>query len=284
MDERIGFIGQGWIGKHYADDFERRGYAVVRYGLEEVYAGNREAIGECSIVFIAVPTPTTPDGFDDSILRSVLPLIGKGNVAVIKSTIVPGTTEALQAAFPDIHILHSPEFLREAHAAEDAAHPARNIIGVPGESRDAAERVMKVLPPAPFARIMPALEAELVKYAGNTFLMLKVLYANLLYDLSGALGAEYNVVREALAADPRIGPSHLNPLDTSGHTTVPGRGAGGHCFIKDFEAFRRVYEKTVSDPKGSALLEAVIAKNIELLTNSGKDIELLEAVYGPRPS
>ena len=76
--KQIGFIGQGWIGKNYADDFEARGYMVVRYGQEPEYAGNKEKIAECDIVFIAVPTPTTPHGFDDSILREVLVLIGKG--------------------------------------------------------------------------------------------------------------------------------------------------------------------------------------------------------------
>ena len=79
----IGFIGQGFIGKNYADDFERRGFSVTRYSLEEPYRGNKEKIKECDIVFIAVPTPTTPEGFDDSILRGVLPLVKEGKTAVI---------------------------------------------------------------------------------------------------------------------------------------------------------------------------------------------------------
>ena len=58
--EKIGFIGQGFIGKNYADDFERRGFEVIRYALEEPYRANKEKIRECDIVFIAVPTPTTP--------------------------------------------------------------------------------------------------------------------------------------------------------------------------------------------------------------------------------
>ena len=64
----IGFVGQGWIGKHYADNFEARGYMVVRYALEEPYVKNKEKIKECGIVFIAVPTPTSPKGFDASIV------------------------------------------------------------------------------------------------------------------------------------------------------------------------------------------------------------------------
>ena len=106
---KIGFIGQGWIGKNYADNFEERGYDVIRYANEEPYCKNKNKIAKCDIVFIAVPTPTTPDGFSDAILQKVLPLVGKGKIAVIKSTVIPGTTSQLQQKFPDILIVHSPE-------------------------------------------------------------------------------------------------------------------------------------------------------------------------------
>lgn len=281
--ETIGFIGQGWIGKHYADDFEARGFSVVRYGLEPEYAGNKDAIATCPIVFIAVPTPTTETGFDSSIVRSVLSLVGKGNIAVLKSTLLPGTTEELQALFPDILVLNSPEFLREANAAHDAAHPERNLIGIPEDTeryQEAAKRVLAVLPSAPYAQVLPSRAAELTKYAGNVFLALKVVYANMLSDLAGALGVEYDVVRDALAADPRIGASHLSVLSASGHSTTVGRGAGGHCFIKDLEAFRQQYTDVVREEKGALLLAAVVRKNNKYLVDSGKDLDLLEGVYG----
>ncbi len=86
---KIGFIGQGWLGKNYADDFERRGFAVVRYARDPEYASNKEKIQECDIVFIAVPTPTTPQGFDGSIVPAVLPLVGAGKIAVVRSTLRP---------------------------------------------------------------------------------------------------------------------------------------------------------------------------------------------------
>lgn len=281
--ETIGFIGQGWIGKHYADDFEARGFSVIRYGLEPEYSGNKDAIATCSIVFIAVPTPTTENGFDSSIVSGVLPLVGKGSIAVLKSTLLPGTTEKLQALFPDILILNSPEFLREANAAHDAAHPERNLIGIPEDTeryQEAAKRVLAVLPQAPYARVLPARAAELTKYAGNVFLALKVVYANMLSDLSVSLGVEYDVVRDALAADPRIGASHLSVLSASGHSTTVGRGAGGHCFIKDLEAFRQQYTDVVGEERGVALLAAVVRKNNKYLVDSGKDLDLLEGVYG----
>jgi len=281
--ETIGFIGQGWIGKHYADDFEARGFTTVRYALEPEYAANKEKIKECPIVFIAVPTPTTENGFDSSIVRAVLPLVGKGSIAVLKSTLLPGTTEAMQALFPDILILNSPEFLREANAAYDAAHPERNLIGIPfdtEEYKEAARRVLAVLPEAPYARVMPARAAELTKYAGNVFLALKVVYANVLADLSVSLGTEYETVRDALAADPRIGSSHLSVMSASGHSEKVGRGAGGHCLIKDLEAFRRLYGEAVGEEQGKAFLAALVRKNNAYLIESEKDLDLLAGVYG----
>jgi len=280
---RIGFIGQGWIGKNYADDFEKRGYDVVRYALEEPYVSNQGLIPSCDIVFVAVPTPTTTAGFDRTHVESALTQVGEGKIAVIKSTLVPGTTEALQALFPNIVVLHSPEFLRESNAAYDAAHPVRNIVGVPVESDQytaAAEAVFAVLPHAASVHLMTSREAELVKYAGNVFLALKVVYGNMLYDLSAALSTDYETIRTVLGADPRIGPSHLNPIDTSGHTDKPGRGAGGHCFIKDLEAFRLLYEAAALDPLGNDVFRAVARKNNQLLKTSGKDTDILSGVYG----
>ena len=283
----IGFIGQGFIGKNYADDFEQRGYTVVRYAAEPEYKPNKDKIAGCDIVFIAVPTPTTLQGFDFSIIRAVLPLVGKGKIAVIKSTLLPGTTEALQKEFPDIFVFHSPEFLREKSAAHDAAHPSRNIIGIPTsdtENREAAERVLAVLPDAAFKSVMSSREAELVKYGGNNFFFVKVVYINMLYDLAQKLGCDWNAIRDAMTADPRIGSSHMEPVHQSGHVKEERggeRGAGGHCFIKDFAAFSLLYEKLVKDPAGQRLLEALRDKNNRLLVDSGKDVDLLQGVYGP---
>lgn len=279
----IGFVGQGFIGKSYADDMERRGYKVVRYSLEEPYRNNKNKIADCGIVFIAVPTPTTPKGFDYSVVRQALSLVGSGKTAVIKSTMLPGTTAALQKRFPKIYVMHSPEFLVLKQAAEDAARPLRNIIGIPRNSkafRTRAREVMKVLPRAPFKLICSAPEAELIKYGGNFFLYLKVLYANLMFDAARSAGADYETVRAAIAADPRIGPSHLEVLHDSGHKGAKkGRGAGGVCFIKDIAAFANFYRRA-RDQRGERLMRAAIDKNKELLRRSGKDLDLLDGVYG----
>lgn len=273
----IGFIGQGFIGKNYADDFEARGYSIVRYSLEEPHVNNKEKIAGCDIVFIAVPTPTTPKGFDYSIVQNALSLVGKGKIAVIKSTMIPGTTDILQKENTDIFVFHSPEFLREVSAAYDAAHPDRNIIGIPmdtDEYREKANSVISILPTAPYVKICTARDAEFIKYGGNNFFYVKVVYMNLLYDLAQKVGCDWNTVRDGMIADPRIGPSHMNPVHDS------GRGAGGHCFIKDFAAFANAYEKLVGDIEGVKALRAFEEKNIKLLKDSKKDSELLEGVYG----
>jgi hypothetical protein len=274
----IGFVGQGFIGKNYADDFERRGYETVRYSLEEPYRANKAKIAACDVVFIAVPTPTTPEGFDASILESALGAVGEGKIAVIKSTIVPGTTARLQKKFPALTIVYSPEFLSEATASWDAAHPFSNIVGVPRETpahRLAAEAVLSTLPEASFAQITSSTEAELIKYSHNASAYAQIILFNVMYDLARAHGYAWDDVRDAVEADPFISSRYARPV----HKT--GRGAGGHCFIKDVAALRAEYERMLpADANGSAFLRSLEAKNIELLIASNKDLDLLRGVYG----
>ena len=283
---KIGFIGQGFIGKNYADDFEERGYEVVRYAREDKYSGNKNKIKECDIVFIAVPTPTTPKGFDYSIVEGVIELIGKGNVAVIKSTMQPGSTEKIAKKYPDVFVMHSPEFLKEKTAAFDAANPDRNIIGISldtAEYNKKAKMVMDVLAKAPYNKIMDVRSAELVKYIGNCFLMTKVVFFNVMYDIAEKLDLNWEDVRDSVANDPRIGESHTKVKHQSGHGGPVARGAGGHCFIKDFAAIRELHEKILAEDKtGLNVLKSIEDKNIKLLKSSGKDLDLLCDIYGEK--
>jgi len=273
----IGFIGQGFIGKNYADDFELRGYTTVRYALEEPYRGNKEQIKDCDIVFIAVPTPTTPEGFDDSLVRGAIELVGEGKIAVVKSTIVPGTTKTFQTQYPNHIVFYSPEFLSEATAAEDAAHPFSNIVGATIDDeahRVAAEQVHAVLPPAPYSLTCDSTEAELIKYAHNGSGYMEIIFFNLMYELAQKSGVNWAPIQEALQADPYIAHRYAKPI----HKT--GRGAGGHCFIKDFAALRGLYTEKVGDALGIEAFKAIEKKNIALLKGSGKDLDLLKGVYG----
>lgn len=274
---QIGFIGQGFIGKAYADDYERRGFQTVRYSKEPEYVGNKDRIKECDIVIIAVPTPTTPQGFDSSIVEEVMGLVGLGKIAVIKSTLLPGMTEKIQDMHTDKIVLHSPEFLRARSADEDVRKPDRNIVGIPKDTPEhlaAAEKVLATFPEAPFKTIVSSKESELVKYAGNVFLAMKVIFANMLFDLSHNIGADYEKVKEAFGADPRIGTTHLT-VNFEG-----GRGAGGYCLIKDLAAFNDFYASNVDDALGAGALKNLQEKNIQLLKETGKDTELLRGVHG----
>lgn len=280
----IGFIGQGFIGKNYANDFEERGHTVVRYSLEEPYIQNKEVIKTCDIVFIAVPTPTTPEGFDASIVEGTLSLIGSQKIAVLKSTILPGTTEALQKKYPDIILLFSPEFLSEKTAAEDASHPFTNIVGLSVDDeahREAAQKVLALLPHAPHTQVCSSTEAELIKYAHNLNGYFQIILSNLLYDAATAVGARWDPIQEAIENDPLISGRYAKPVHQSGHPGAqPGRGAGGHCFIKDMAAFRMFYGEVLRDTEGFAVFRALETKNLALLQSTNKDADLLRDVYG----
>ncbi len=275
---KIGFVGQGFVGKNYADDFENRGYKVIRYSEEPEYIKNKDLIRDCDVVFIAVPTPTTENGFDYSIVESTLNLIGKGKIAVIKSTIVPGTTKILQNKFRDIIVMHSPEFLSEKTAAHEAANPTRNILGIvhnDEKNTNAAKLVLSILPKSPFEIVCSSEEAEVIKYAHNSLGFITVVFGNLLYDLAKSHGASWENIKSAIDADTEKSSTYMNPV----HKT--GRGAGGRCFIKDFAAFRQSYEQAMSDDKlGISVLKALEEKNIDLLNSTNKSTDIIKQIYG----
>ena len=272
---KIGFIGQGFIGKNYANDFEERGYDIVRYDLDD-YKDNKDKIKDCDIVLVSVPTPTTPEGFDDSIVEAVLPLVGKGNIAVIKSTLQVGTTRKMQKLFPDITVMHSPEFLREKTAPADARCPERNIVGIldvdDKELYKKGETVMSVLAEAPYTLITSAENAEMIKYGGNCFLYFKVIFANILYDLTQKHNLDYDAISDAMSNDFRIGKSHLDVVDKG------GRGAGGHCFIKDFEAMIEMLHHVDLHDQEETML-AIRNLNLKYLKASNKDLDLVKEIY-----
>lgn len=275
---KLGFIGQGFVGKTYADYYEKRGYDVVRYALEEPYVANKEKIRDCDIVFIAVPTPTTPDTFDDHIVREAVGLVGVGKTAVIRSTLVPGTTESIQAEYPDRFVFHAPEFLTARVAAEDAAQPKKSVVGTPQDTpefRTKAEAVLAILPIAPHRAIVAAKDAEMIKYIQNNFFYMKNVYMGICYKLAEKLGCDVNEIYAALLSEPMMGTyHHLAPVRDGGY------GAGGHCLPKDFEAFLRFYEANSGDESGDAVLRAIRDRNVELLRDSGKDLDILRGIYG----
>ncbi|MCA9360809.1 hypothetical protein H6785_00755 [Candidatus Nomurabacteria bacterium] len=275
---KIGYIGQGFVGKNMSDDFENRGYEVVRYALEPEYKDNATKIADCEIVFIAVPTPTGPAGPNIGIVESVIDLVADRAVVVIKSTILPGSTRQLQEKFPTKTILFSPEFLAEKTAVFDAANPIMNVVGYTQdieEQKKAAEKVMGVLPHSEHNFVVTAEQAEIQKYAHNIQGYFRIILANLLYEMATHVGADWEPIKNMMDSDVMMSPYYNDPVHKG------GRGAGGNCFIKDMAAFRHHYESLLEmDEEGLAVLKALEAKNIELLLASKKNIDLVREVYG----
>lgn len=274
---KIGCIGQGFVGKHLSDDLENRGHFVIRYSLEDEYIINKDKIAECEIVFLALPTPTTPDGFDYSLVQDAVQFTKPGSAVVIKSTVLPGTTKKIQNEFPDRVLLHSPELLSEKTASYESASPFVNVVGMAYDTashRKAAEKVKGILPNTDHNFIVPAEAAEIYKYAHNLNGYFRIILTNLLHDLGEAHEVDWSDVKAMVDSDIMMSPYYNKPIHKG------GRGAGGHCFVKDMAAFRHAYEGGVNDPEGLAVLKALEEKNRKLLKDTGKSLDIIKDVYG----
>ncbi len=233
----IGVIGLGAIGDAVRDHFERHGHSMRVYDAERVI-GSQRAINEADIVFVCVPTPLQPHtGFNDRALEESISVLDGSKVIVIKSTVLPGTTEAYQIRYSQHCFMFNPDFSRDEQARADYASPDRLIVGYTAQSRHLTEALLAMLPSAPFRSIMPSREAEMTKYMTNGFLALKVTYANEIYDLCAALDIDYDLVREAVSADTRIGASHLDVL-ADGY-----RGYAGSALPRDTKALLELSER-----------------------------------------
>lgn len=249
---KIGIIGVGMVGEPMRREFEekrglRRGVELFCYDTDPT-KGYYDDFNRADVIFVCVPTPPNPDGScNTSIVESAVGSIQGEKIIVIKSTVPPGTTEGLQKKFPQHKFLFNPEFLTESQAWEDFLKPVRQIVGYTEESRDVALAVLNLLPGSYYQspwisstyviRGHTATEAEVIKYASNVFGAIKVTFGNMIYDVcdglktSVGLDVNYENVRDALGADPRIGPAWLDVNHGS------YRGFGGYCFPKDLRAF-----------------------------------------------
>lgn len=226
----IGIIGDGVVGGALRAWFESQGTPARTYDPPKSLS-DRSGIDAAGIVFVCVPTPYQPGrGFDHSYLLDAIANISGGKLVVIKSTVLPGTTDELQRSYPQHRFIFNPEFLREVSAVSDMANPDRQIVGVTPQSEADAPGLLSLLPGAPFVRICTAREAEMAKYVANSFLAVKVSFANEVFDLCERIGIDYAATREIVAADPRIGASHSDVL-ADGY-----RGYGGKCLPKDSKA------------------------------------------------
>lgn len=272
----------------------------VRAGRLSFVVDGAEAIRNSEIVFIAVGTPTRRgDGHADlsyvyAAAEEIASLIQDFTVIVTKSTVPVGTGDEVEIIIkktnPDalFAVVSNPEFLREGAAIEDFKRPDRVVIGVEDErARAAMAELYRPLSLNDLPVIYTSRRtSELIKYAGNGFLAMKITFINEISDLCEKVGADVQQVARGIGLDGRIGSKFLNP----------GPGYGGSCFPKDTVALVRTAQQygtpirliettiEVNDARKLAMADkirtAVLGKE-DLGDLVGKSIAILGLTFKP---
>lgn len=237
-EEKIGLLNEGTV-------------PIYEPGLEPLLRRNRprlrfttddgEAYRKADVIMIAVGTPPQPDGsvrLDDvwDALRRIARAAERDGLVVIKSTVPVGTADEAARFLAEngrpgvkLDVASNPEFLSQGTAVRDTLQAPRIVLGVESER---AERVMKTVY-APFALpyvVTDRKSAEMIKYAANVFLALKISYINDIANVCELVGADIEAVAEGIGMDPRIGRRFLRA----------GVGYGGSCLPKDAKALRQL--------------------------------------------
>jgi UDPglucose 6-dehydrogenase len=242
-----------------------------------------EAVAAGDAIFICVGTPPLPDGATDlsaidHVARTIATEARSPKLVVEKSTVPARTGQELKRALSvygrksgvTFRVASNPEFLREGTAIEDFLHPDRIVVGVEDDAAEAQLREIyrPVLErkfncpvhspacpeaPAPAWLVTTINSAELIKHASNSFLALKISYANMVADLAERLGADIEEVMKAVGMDPRIGKHFLNA----------GLGFGGFCLPKDLQAFVHLAKSSGADFSMLEEAEKINRKRIE---------------------
>ncbi|MDF4003365.1 UDP-glucose/GDP-mannose dehydrogenase family protein [Luteibacter sp. PPL552] len=266
---------------------------IYEPGLEPMVIRNHEegrldfttdaagGVAHGDIVFIAVGTPPDEDGSADlqyvlAVARTIGDHIDRYAVVVNKSTVPVGTADRVRGAVAEqlaarssmvpFDVVSNPEFLKEGDAVEDCLRPDRIVVG--SSSAKAIALLRKLY--APFNRnhdrmvVMDERSAELTKYAANAMLATKISFMNEMANIAERVGADIELVRQGIGADPRIGY----------HFIYPGAGYGGSCFPKDVQALARTAHAAGYDAR---LLGAVEAVND---TQKSRLFELLSGHFG----
>ena len=224
---------------------------IFEEGLEELMQKNNaagrlhyttdyaQAYRDKDAIFIGVGTPEQPDGsanlnYIATVSRQIAESVERDCLVVVKSTVPVGTNDKVEQFIQDflirdvkVEVASNPEFLAQGSAVQDTLHAARIIIGT--ESKEAEEILMKIYEPfgLPIVSVNRR-SAEMIKYACNDFLALKISYMNDIANLCELVGADIDAVAEGMSYDARIGAKFLNA----------GIGYGGSCFPKDTKALK----------------------------------------------
>lgn len=252
------------------------------------------AIKKSQCIFIGVGTPENEDGtvnlsYVYEVADTIAASMQEYKVIIMKSTVPVGTAKKLREYIKsklthdvEFDIVSNPEFLREGTAVEDFLHPDRVVIGSDSEK---ALRIVKDLYQPVYLQDMPILctsneTAELIKYAANTVLALKISYINEIANLCDKTGADVTQVATAIGLDERIGSKFLHA----------GPGFGGSCFPKDVFAFTKIAQEHNYEFKIAQAIrevnqrqkEIVIEKSLNLLGGfEGKTVTILGLAFKP---
>lgn len=240
-------------------DVDEQKIEVMRQGISPIYEDGLEelmkknnargnlhyttdyasAYKEAEAVFIGVGTPEMPDGsanlsYIAAVTRQIAETVERDCLVVVKSTVPVGTNDKVEQFIKDflvhdvkVEVASNPEFLAQGSAVHDTLHAARIIIGTESESAEAKLREIY----APFNLPIVSVKrrsAEMIKYASNDFLALKISYMNDIANLCELVGADITDVAKGMSYDERIGARFLNA----------GIGFGGSCFPKDTKALK----------------------------------------------
>ena len=250
------------------DDVVRRNVAAGRLLFTQ---STGEGVANSEVIFIAVPTPPQPDGsvdmsYIESVAREVAGHLTAYRIIVDKSTVpvktgekVTETIKRYRKTSVDFDVVSNPEFLREGFAVEDLMKPDRVVIGVSSQRPVAAMKEIYTPFNAPII-VTDTNSAELIKHAANSFLALKISYANALSVICEAAGANVQEVTRGMGLDNRIGTRFLQA----------SLGFGGSCFPKDLSAFIHISEELGYDFQ---LLKEVQRINADQMTRFLKKIQ-----------
>jgi|TARA_B110000914_G_C15418524_1_gene425394 UDPglucose 6-dehydrogenase len=259
MKNKIGIVGQGFVGTAVKEGlktfFDIETHDIAK---ESTCDTLHEICEKCNIIFVCLPTPMKDDGscyvgIVEEVLEKINALSGLCKTVIVKSTIPPGTTAKWNIMFEHIDIVFNPEFLTEANSVNDFKNQSRIIIGGP---KAAASKVRRVFVKAfPKVKIIKtdSTYAEMVKYITNSFLAMKVSFANEMYQICNGLDIDYDKVVEYAMHDERLGYSHWSVPGPDGDL-----GYGGHCFPKDVKALIKVAHELNVSPR---MLTATDMKN-----------------------
>lgn len=251
---KIGIIGKGTVGKAVYEGLEYLGHNMCFF--DPAHQGSTlNDVLDADCVFISVPTNQASNGdCDTSIVEKVISELSENNysgLVAIKSTVVPGTSERLSKAFPNLRICSVPEFLRAKHALSDFTdnHDLLIIGSNRAEDFDTIKKIHGSYPKN-VACVSPT-EAEIVKYFNNVHHAMSVTFANITYDVCKEMGADYMNVYNAITKRECFNSAYLMANENM-------RGYGGHCLPKDTSAWNNLI-KNLGLPYG--LIQSVINDN-----------------------